>query len=80
MFTCMRGDKSGRKDGTFERADFTYDAENDLYICPGGKELRKPLRAYKAGTTGAHKDETIRYRARKRVSELLCMTDMAHAS
>jgi len=23
-------DKSGRKDGTFERTDFTYDAENDL--------------------------------------------------
>lgn len=31
-------DKSGRKDGTFERADFTYDGENDLYICPNGKE------------------------------------------
>ncbi len=30
-------DKSGRKDGTFERADFTFDAENDLYICPSGK-------------------------------------------
>ena len=28
-------DKSGRKDGTFERADFTFDTENDLYICPG---------------------------------------------
>lgn len=58
-------DKSGRKDGTFERADFTYNADNDLYICPCGKELRKPLRAYKTGTTGANKDETIRYRARK---------------
>ena len=33
-------DKSGRKDGTFERAGFTYDAENDLYICPNGKELK----------------------------------------
>jgi hypothetical protein len=37
----MRGDKSGRKDGTFERADFTYDDKNDLYVCPGGKELRQ---------------------------------------
>jgi transposase len=34
-------DKSGRKDGTFERADFTYDAENDAYICPCGKELKQ---------------------------------------
>jgi len=34
-------DKSGRKDETFERADFTYDAENDLYICPNGKELKE---------------------------------------
>jgi len=34
-------DKSGRTDGTFERADFTYDTENDLYICPDGKELKQ---------------------------------------
>ena len=34
-------DKSGRKDGTYERADFTYDAVNDAYICPGGKELKQ---------------------------------------
>ena len=32
-------DKSERKDGTFERADFTYDHRRDLYICPGAKEL-----------------------------------------
>src|SRR5690606_23552717 len=29
-------DKSGRSDGTFERADFSYDNRRDLYICPGG--------------------------------------------
>jgi transposase len=58
-------DKSGRKDGTLERADFTYDAENDLYICPGGKELKQYHRAYKTPRSGANKDETIRYRARK---------------
>src|SRR5689334_21332496 len=29
-------DKSGRKDGTFERSDFTYDHRRDLYTCPGG--------------------------------------------
>ena len=39
-------DKSGRKDGTFERADFTFDAETDAYICPGGKELKQSRRAF----------------------------------
>jgi len=58
-------DKSGRKDGTFERADFTYDAENDLYICPGGKDLKQYRRAYKTPRSGENKDKTIRYRARK---------------
>lgn len=58
-------DKSGRKDGTFERADFTFDTENDLYICPGGNELKQYRRAYKTPRTGTNKDETIRYRARK---------------
>ena len=32
-------DKSERKDGSFERADFSYDHKRDLYTCPGGKEL-----------------------------------------
>ncbi len=27
-------------DGRFTRADFTYDRERDLSICPGGKELK----------------------------------------
>jgi IS5 family transposase len=58
-------DKSGRKDGTFERADFTFDAENDLYICPDGKELKQYRRAFKTPRSGPNKDETIRYRARK---------------
>jgi transposase len=58
-------DKSGRKDGTFERADFTYDAENDAYICPGGKELKHYRRAFATPRSGANKDGTLRYRARK---------------
>jgi IS5 family transposase len=32
-------DKSARHDGTFSRADFVFDQERDVYICPGGKEL-----------------------------------------
>ena len=59
-------DKSGGKDGTFERADFTFDAENDLYICPNGKELKSSRRAFKIPRPGANKDATICYRARKR--------------
>ena len=58
-------DKSGRKDGTFERNDFTYDAQNDLYICPGGNKLKQYRRAFKTPRSGVNKDETIRYRARK---------------
>ena len=30
-------DKSERSDGTFERADFTYDHRRDLYTCPAAR-------------------------------------------
>ncbi len=59
-------DKSGRKDGTFERTDFIYDDDNDIYICPGGKELRKGRRAFtNPRTPKADKYGVIRYRAQK---------------
>jgi transposase len=32
-------DKSARTDGTFSRADFTYDHQADVYLCPGNKML-----------------------------------------
>ena len=32
-------DKSARTDGTFDRDDFTYDRESDVYFCPAGKML-----------------------------------------
>jgi transposase len=32
-------DKSAREDGSFSRADFLYDADDDAYICPAGKPL-----------------------------------------
>jgi len=50
-------DKSGRTDGTFERADFTFDAENDLYICPNGNELKQFRRAYKTPRPSSNKDK-----------------------
>jgi transposase len=32
-------DKSARHDGTFSRADFVFDQERNVYVCPGGAEL-----------------------------------------
>lgn len=58
-------DKSGRKDGTFQRADFSYDAEDDAYTCPGGKKLRQFRRAYKVPRSGIDKEGIMRYRAKK---------------
>src|ERR1700689_2340649 len=50
-------DKSARSDGTFSRADFVFDRERNVYICPGGKLLH---------TTGTVIDgSTLRYRASK---------------
>src|SRR5216117_2313848 len=33
-------DMSTRKDGTFSRADFTFDKDRNVYICPMGKRLK----------------------------------------
>lgn len=32
-------DKSARSDGTFSRADFVFDQERNVYVCPGGAQL-----------------------------------------
>ena len=50
-------DKSARKDGTFSRTDFTFDVEQNIYLCPQGKPL----------TTTGHLNQgrTLYYRARK---------------
>ena len=58
-------DKSERKDGTFSRADFTYDPASDLYRCPGGKELRQYRRAFRVDHPDTPPDDTYRYRASK---------------
>jgi transposase len=55
-------DKSQRIDGTFSRADFVYDHQNDLYRCPGGKALR-PSQRHNGPIVD--EDGTIRYRASK---------------
>jgi IS5 family transposase len=59
-------DKSERTDGTFSRADFVYDREGDLYICPTGKQLRKHRRPFAVPRSGVTKDNMVLYRASQR--------------
>jgi hypothetical protein len=50
-------DKSKRNDGTLSRADFTFDTERHVYVCPQDKLLT---------TTGrVHRERTLLYRASK---------------
>jgi len=58
-------DKSNREDGTFSRSDFAYDQADDLYRCPGGKELKRYRRAFSEPRTGPPPDDTHRDRATK---------------
>jgi transposase len=62
-------DKSERTDGTFSRSDFAYDPEGDLYVCPGGKELRKRRRRFSSLRSEVTKEGTIIYRASQRDCE-----------
>jgi hypothetical protein len=39
-------DKASRTDGTWSRADFDWDAENNQYICPEGEALKQFRRNY----------------------------------
>ena len=52
-------DKSERADGTFSRSDFAYDPESDLYVCPGGRELRKRRRLFSSLRSEVTKEGTI---------------------
>ena len=58
-------DKSERTDGTFSRADFAYNQEDDAYVCPAGKQLQKYRRPFATPRTGVTKDKTVLYRASK---------------
>ena len=51
-------DKSARSDGTFSRADFVFDRERNVYICPGGSVL--------TSTGNIDQGHTIYYRASKK--------------
>lgn len=56
-------EKAERRDGTFSRSDFRYDAERDTYTCPAEKTLRPRQRHFRKLQTLAGKDEMVRYRA-----------------
>ena len=58
-------DKSARRDGTFERQAFTFDAQDDSYECPGGKRLRPRNRNFSVPRSTVDQDGFIRYRARQ---------------
>jgi transposase len=50
-------DKSARYDGTFSRADFVFDRNRNIYVCPGGAEL--------ASTGNIDQGHIVYYRANK---------------
>ena len=58
-------DKSKRRDGSFEKADFVYNHERDAYICPIGLPLRPAQKAYRNRKSPVGADNMIRYRASK---------------
>ncbi len=58
-------DKSARRDGAFERADFAYDLDEDHYTCPAGKVLKRCRRYGGRDPDAPHADGFFRYRASK---------------
>jgi transposase len=59
-------DKSARSDETFERSAFTFDHEDDSYVCPAGNRLRRSNRNFSTPRPLANADGFIRYRAREK--------------
>jgi hypothetical protein len=58
-------DKAGRPDGTWTRADFEWDAENDQYICPEEHELKRFRRNYSDPNRRPTGKGVAKYRALK---------------
>ena len=70
-------DKAERTDGTLSRRDFAFDPERNLYVCPGGKELKKYHRAFARPRDGLTKDGTMIYFARKQDCEACALKPSA---
>ena len=58
-------DKAGRKDGTWTRTDFEWDAENNQYICPEGHALKQFRRNYSDPNRGPTDKGVAKYRGLK---------------
>ncbi len=58
-------DKAGRTDGTWTRADFEWDAENDQYVCPEGQALKQFRRNYSDPNRGPAGKGAAKYQALK---------------
>ena len=58
-------DKAGRTDGTWSRAAFEWDAENNQYICPEGEALKQFRRNYSDPSRGPTGKGVAKYQARK---------------
>ncbi len=58
-------DKSARRDDIFERSAFTFDHEDDSYICPASKRLRQRQKVYREDRPLVDENGMLRYRASK---------------
>ena len=58
-----------RKDGTFSRSDFRYDAINDQYTCPAGKLLKKYWTSGRQARSRMDQGTTLRYHSLKQDCE-----------
>ena len=63
-------DDAEANEGTWTRADFEWDAENDQYICPEGHALKQFRRNYSDPNRGPTSEGTARYRAIKEVCQV----------
>ena len=59
-------DHASRRTDSFTRSEFRFDHKRDVYICPGGRELKLYHRSFATARAGVDKDGFMRYRASKR--------------
>jgi transposase len=62
-------DKAGRTDGTWSRADFEWDPENNQYICPEGEPLKQFRRNYSDPNRGSVGKGVAKYQALKQTCQ-----------
>jgi len=62
-------DQAGRKDGTWSRVDFEWDAENNQYICPEGEALKQFRRNYSDPNRGPTGKGVAKYQALKLICQ-----------